>query len=240
MSNFASMKGKRLIIPFIIVILGVIYTYRVNKEHFDRKKLPVVQPRDVSLGNPDMVPEDLANKGIGHRIGRFEFLNQNGENVSLEDVKGKIFVVEYFFTTCLTICPIMNDEMKRVQEKFKGDDNFKILSFTVDPEIDDVQQMKKYASEHNAVDGQWHFLTGDKDKLYELARNSFFVLKPAEARNLGDAGSDFIHTNNFVLVDKELQIRGYYDGTSTEEVDTLMEDIEYLLNEEEYDPKKLY
>ena len=157
--------------------------------------------------------------------------NQNGETVTLNDVKNKIFVAEYFFTTCLTICPIMTEEMTRIQKQFKGNKDVKILSFTVDPETDNVGVMKAYAEKHNAVDGQWHFLTGTKDDLYSLARNSFFVLKPAEAINLGDAGSDFIHTNNFVLVDKELRIRGYYDGTNSEEISVLIKDIELLLNE---------
>lgn len=178
-----------------------------------------------------MVDPELVNQGIGHRINEFSFTNQNGETITLDDVKGKIFVAEYFFTTCQTICPIMTEEMMRVQKRFKGNDEIKILSFTVDPEVDDVEIMSAYAKKHNAVDGQWHFLTGDKKDLYRLARNSFFVLKPAEATNLGDAGSDFIHTNNFVLVDKELRIRGYYDGTSSEEIDVLMEDIELLINE---------
>lgn len=220
------MKYKVITIPLLIIAVGIGITYYKTKENMEKKVLPVIQPRDV---NPEMVPVEISKKGLGHRIGQFEFLNQNRELITLDDVKGKVFVAEYFFTTCLTICPIMNEEMKRIQERFKGNENVKLLSFTVDPEIDTVEQMKSYAVEHNAVDGQWHFLTGEKEDLYSLARNSFFVLKPAEARNLGDAGSDFIHTNNFVLVDQELQIRGYYDGTSTEEVDQLMEDILILL-----------
>lgn len=220
------MKYKVITIPLLIIAVGIGITYYKTKENMEKKVLPVIQPRDV---NPEMVPVEISKKGLGHRIGKFEFLNQNRELITLDDVKGKVFVAEYFFTTCLTICPIMNEEMKRIQERFKGNENVKLLSFTVDPEIDTVEQMKSYAVEHNAVDGQWHFLTGEKEDLYSLARNSFFVLKPAEARNLGDAGSDFIHTNNFVLVDQELQIRGYYDGTSTEEVDQLMEDILILL-----------
>lgn len=220
------MKYKVITIPLLIIAVGIGITYYKTKENMEKKVLPVIQPRDV---NPEMVPVEISKKGLGHRIGQFEFLNQNRELITLDDVKGKVFVAEYFFTTCLTICPIMNEEMKRIQERFKGNENVKLLSFTVDPEIDTVEQMKGYAVEHNAVDGQWHFLTGEKEDLYSLARNSFFVLKPAEARNLGDAGSDFIHTNNFVLVDQELQIRGYYDGTSTEEVDQLMEDILILL-----------
>lgn len=218
----------RVFLTFIVLVVGVFTAYYINKSAQDQKKLPVIQPRDV---NSEMVDPELVNQGIGHRINEFSFTNQNGETITLDDVKGKIFVAEYFFTTCQTICPIMTEEMMRVQKRFKGNDEIKILSFTVDPEVDDVEIMSAYAKKHNAVDGQWHFLTGDKKDLYRLARNSFFVLKPAEATNLGDAGSDFIHTNNFVLVDKELRIRGYYDGTSSEEIDILMEDIELLINE---------
>jgi protein SCO1/2 len=119
--------------------------------------------------------------------------------------------------------------MTRVQEEFKNNLNLQIVSFTVDPEIDTVEQMKRYAQMHSANSEQWHFLTGKKDDLYRLARTSFFLLKPAEVENQGDAGSDFIHTNNFVLVDKNKQIRGYYDGTSEREVDQLIIDIKKLL-----------
>lgn len=121
--------------------------------------------------------------------------------------------------------------MQRVQFEFADNDDVRILSFTVDPEVDTVAQMKRYADSHGAKSGQWHFLTGSKEELYSLARRSFFVLKPAEAQNLGDVGSDFIHTNNFVLVDGLGRIRGYYDGTSKEDVDELMLDIERLLDE---------
>lgn len=218
----------RVFLTFIVLVIGIFTAYYINKSAFDKKQLPVIQPRDV---NSEMVDPALVNQGIGHRINEFSFSNQNGETITLDDVKDKIFVVEYFFTTCQSICPIMTEEMMRVQKKFKGNDDIKILSFTVDPEVDDVKAMNAYAKKHNAVDGQWHFLTGEKKDLYGLARNSFFVLKPAEAKNLGDAGSDFIHTNNFVLVDRELRIRGYYDGTSSKEIDILMEDIDLLLNE---------
>jgi protein SCO1/2 len=125
----------------------------------------------------------------------------------------------------------MNVEMQRVHEAYKKNDEVSMLSFTVNPEIDTVEQMKRYADEHNADSKKWHFLTGEKDKLYELARKSFFVLKPAESENQGDVGSDFIHTNNFVLVDQKMRIRGYYDGTNSKEVDRLIKDIDLLLNE---------
>jgi protein SCO1/2 len=121
--------------------------------------------------------------------------------------------------------------MKRIQKKFTNQTDVRIFSFTVDPDTDTVAQMKRYASAHQAKAGQWHFLTGKKADLYGLARRSFFVLKPAEAQNLGDAGSDFIHTNNFVLIDKQLRIRGYYDGTNPEEVSLLQAHITQLLAE---------
>lgn len=218
----------RVLLTFIILVIGIFTAYYMTKSSQEKKQLPVIQPRDV---NSEMVDPELIDMGIGHRIEEFSFLNQNNEEITLKDVEGKVFVAEYFFTTCQTICPVMTEEMTRVQKEFKGNEDVKILSFTVDPEVDDVEVMNAYAKEHNAVDGQWHFLTGEKKDLYKLARNSFFVLKPAEAQNLGDAGSDFIHTNNFVLVDQELRIRGYYDGTSSEEVDILMEDIQILLKE---------
>lgn len=224
------MKSKAVVlIPLVIVIIGIFFAYRINLKEANKKDLPIIQPNDVKT---EMVDSSLRNTGIGHRIKDFSFLDQNGDELTLDDVKGKVFVVEYFFTTCKTICPIMNDNMILVQKRFKGNPNLDILSFTVDPEIDSVPVMKAYAQEHNAVDGQWYFLTGDKDSLYHLARNSFFVLKPAEARNVGDGGSDFIHTNNFVLIDQELRIRGYYDGTDRKEVETLMDDIDFLLKKE--------
>ncbi len=218
----------RLVVILSIVVIGITVAYLMSKDQLNERKLPVIQPKDLKA---EMVNPELLKVGIGHRIGSFSFANQIGDTVTLDDVKDKVFVVEYFFTTCGSICPVMTAQMTRVQSKFKGQEDLKILSFTVDPETDSVEVMRRYARKHKAVDGQWHFLTGDKDELYSLARNSFFVLKPAEAANLGDAGSDFIHTNNFVLVDQQQRIRGYYDGTSITEVNQLMDDVEILLKE---------
>ena len=218
---------NRVYIFLSIVIVSILVSYllmRPDKTH----KLQIINPVDV---NPEMVDSLVRGKGYGHKIGDFSFTNQAGKTITLDDVNGNVFVAEYFFTTCGTICPKMNQQMQRVQEAYSDEEQLKILSFTVNPEIDTVEQMKLYASGHGAIDGKWHFLTGEKEKLYQLARSSFFVLKPAEAQNLGDAGSDFIHTNNFVLVDKKLRIRGYYDGTSEKEVNNLIKDIEILLNE---------
>jgi protein SCO1/2 len=171
----------------------------------------------------------MLRMGKGHRIGAFRFENQDAKWITNADMKGKVSVVEYFFTTCKSICPIMNTQMQRIQRKFANEQKVRLFSFTVDPATDTVAQMKRCASAHKAKAGQWHFLTGEKADLYALARRSFFVLKPAEAQNLGDAGSDFIHTNNFVLVDQQLRIRGYYDGTNPKEVSLLQVHIAQLL-----------
>lgn len=217
---------KRILALLVLFIIGVTIAYfmMLPKE----KPLPVINPVDLE---EEMVDPEMLRIGNGHRVGNFSFTNQYGETITQNSVKGKVYVAEYFFTTCGTICPKMNEQMQRIQVAFADNNAVRLMSFTVDPLVDTVEQMKRYADGHGAKKGQWHFLTGTKEKLYELARKSFFVLKPAEAANLGDAGSDFIHTNNFVLVDRIGRIRGYYDGTSKAEVDDLIKDIQRLLEE---------
>jgi protein SCO1 len=218
---------KRILALLVLFVIGVTIAYfmMLPKE----KPLPVINPVDLEQ---EMVDPEMLRIGNGHRIGNFSFTNQYGETITQKEVAGKVYVAEYFFTTCGTICPKMNEQMQRVQLAYADNDAIRLMSFTVDPLVDTVEQMKLYADGHGAKKGQWHFLTGSKEKLYELARKSFFVLKPAEAANLGDVGSDFIHTNNFVLVDRIGRIRGYYDGTSKKEVDKLIGDIDRLLAEE--------
>ena len=135
---------------------------------------------------------------MGIKIGAFSLKNQNGEIITQSDVDGKVYVAEYFlYNMSESICPIMNQQMQRIQKVYLREPDLKILSFTVNPAIDTVEQMKRYALQHQANDDQWYFFNGKKKKiLYGLARKSYFVLKPAEAENLGDAGGDFIHTNN--------------------------------------------
>ncbi|TSJ46406.1 SCO family protein [Fluviicola chungangensis] len=217
----------RVLIVALIFIAGVVIAYFLTNPG-DDKPLKIYNPIDVES---EMVDKDLSRKGFGHTIQEFSFTDQTGKPYGSKDLKGKIYVAEYFFTTCGTICPVMNAEMQRVQAAFKGNEDFKILSFTVDPETDSVAQMKIYADSHGADAKQWHFLTGEKKDLYKLARRSFFVLKPAEAQNQGDVGSDFIHTNYFVLVDTQKRIRGYYDGTNPKEVDKLIQDVQQLMEE---------
>jgi protein SCO1/2 len=218
---------KRVLFLIILFAICIPIGYFLIKPK-ENNELPIINPIDVQ---EEMVDPEMLRIGQGHTIGDFSFQNQDNKTITQKDIEGKVFVAEYFFTTCKSICPIMNKQMQRVQQAIKGNSNVKILSFTVDPETDTVAQMKRYATSHNAVKGQWHFLTGKQEDLYSLARKSFFVLKPAEVQNHGDVGSDFIHTNNFVLVDQKKRIRGYYDGTSEKEVSELMTDIKRLLEE---------
>jgi protein SCO1/2 len=219
---------KKILAFGVVVVISIVIAYFMITDTKKSKTPDVLNPIDL---NPETVDQDLLQVGQGHKIGEFSFMNQDGKPFGLRDVKGNVFVAEYFFTTCQTICPRMNDQMQRVQQAFKEEAKFKILSFTVNPEVDTVEQMRRYAQEHHAISGKWHFLTGDKTKLYEVARRYFFLLKKSEVENQGDVGSDFIHTNNFVLIDKEQRIRGYYDGTNPQEVDKLIRDAKLILQE---------
>ena len=218
---------KKILAIFVLLVIFVPLAYFIMNPSVE-KKLPIINPIDV---NQEMVDPTLLQVGIGHRIGSFEFENQDGDIISNKEVQGKIYVAEYFFATCKSICPIMNRQMQRIQSAYEKDNRLKLLSFTVDPDNDTPEQLKKYAINHHYIKGKWHFLTGKKEDLYRLARKSYFVLKPSEAQNLGDAGSDFIHTNNFVLIDQKQRIRGYYDGTNPKEVNQLIHDIGLVLEE---------
>ena len=178
-----------------------------------------------------MVSKELVEENIQfikkyHKIKDFSMKNQNGETITQEFYNDKIYVADFFFTTCPTICPIMTENMGYVQEKIKNDSDVLLLSFSVTPEIDSVEQLKKYALEKNVIDSKWNLVTGNKKDIYNLARTSYLV-----AKTNGDGGKyDMIHTENFVLVDKEKRIRGFYDGTNSKEMDQLLNDINILKN----------
>jgi protein SCO1/2 len=218
------MKIVLALIVLFVLLLPVGYYFNSPKE----KALPILNPVDL---NESTVDPELLRMGHGHKIGTFRFQNEHGETITEKDFSGKVWVAEYFFTSCGSICPKMNVQLQRLQAKFEKEEKLQILSFTVDPDTDVPSRLLAYAEKHNAKTPQWTFLTGEKAQLYELARKSFFLLKPSEVPKHGDAGSDFIHTNNFVLIDTQKRIRGYYDGTSREEVDQLMSDISKLLKE---------
>jgi protein SCO1 len=159
----------------------------------------------------------------------FSFTNQDGRTVTEKDVAGKVYVAEYFFTTCKGICPKMNRNMRLVYDKFKNENNFLILSHTCNPETDSVAQMKKYADSLGVNTSRWIFLTGRKDSLYNMARISYTIDDPAN--NLKDIDDDFLHTQFWALVDRNGDVRKIYDGLKESEVNALMRDAEKLLKE---------
>ncbi len=183
--------------------------------------LPVFQP---SMVDQSLVDSTLHYKKKYHSIVDFELINQNGEKITQDDYKDKIYVADFFFTTCPTICPIMTKNMAQIQNSILEDKDVLLLSHSVTPVIDSVPQLKKYALEKGVVDSKWNLVTGDKKQIYELARKSYLAVK-----NDGDGGPyDMIHTENFILVDKERRIRGFYDGTNKEEIEKLLSDLEIL------------
>lgn len=166
-----------------------------------------------------------------YTVTNFSFTNQNGETVTKNSIKNKIYVTEFFFTTCKTICPIMNTNLEKVYNVFKTDTNFLILSHTVDPETDSVSVLKSYANFRKVTTNNWQFVTGSKRELYNMARKSY-LLDTSEGNGDED---DFVHTQNFALIDKEGHIRGFYDGTIATEIDKLILEINLL--KQEYDFK---
>ncbi len=163
------------------------------------------------------------------RVMPFTFTNQDGKFFTEKEVEGKVFVAEYFFTTCPSICPRMNTNMKVVYEKFKNENNFLILSHTSDPETDSSARLKKYSDSLGVSTDKWIFLTGSKDSLYRQARYSYKIDDPNN--NLQNIEQDFLHSQFFALVDKEGRVKKIYDGLKPSEVNEMMEDIEKLLKE---------
>lgn len=159
----------------------------------------------------------------------FAFINQDGKIITNKDVEGKVYVAEYFFTTCTGICPRMNDNMKLVYEKYKDENDFLILSHTCDPEQDSVTQMKKYAGSLGVNTDRWMFLTGRKDSLYTMARVSYTIDDPAN--NLKSIDDDFLHTQFWALVNRNGDVIKIYDGLKKNEINELIKDIEITLKE---------
>ena len=188
------------------------------------RRLPIYQPAMV---NYELVDSTLQHQKKFHRIDNFSLQNQNGELITQANYQEKIYVADFFFTTCPTICPIMTKNMAAVQEAFLNDPQVMLLSHSVTPQIDSVAQLKKYALEKGVKDQKWNLVTGDKKQIYRLARKSYLAVKED-----GNGGPyDMIHTENFILVDPEKRIRGFYDGTNPDEIQTLLEDIALLKKE---------
>lgn len=212
---------KKLIPTLIIVVIGITITYFM----IDKPKiLKVYNPVDL---NPALVDESVRNVDKFHRVGSFNLTDQDGNQVTENNFKDKIYITDFFFVTCPTICPKMTKQMDRVYHEFEENEDISFLSHTVMPESDSVPVLKEYANEIGASADKWKFVTGDRKQIYNLARKTYFA-----AITEGDGGpDDFVHTENFVLVDKEKKLRGFYDGTSKKDVDRLIVDIYALLEE---------
>jgi len=223
----ASGKGPSFLVR-ILLLLGV-FAAAVTAGYFIIRpgaELPVYHPAQL---DPRLVDPSVRGTSGEHHILDFALVDQSGDTMRLPDVGDRIIVADFFFTTCATICPKMTVQMARVQEAYRDEDRLMLLSHSVTPEIDSVPVLAAYAQLHGADPRRWRLLTGDRKQIYHLARRSYFA-----ALDEGDGGpDDFVHTENFVLVDPQRRIRGFYDGTQPSDVDRLLGDIRKLLDEQE-------
>jgi protein SCO1/2 len=208
-------------LAIVLFVLSVIIVYSIYTLKTPEEKLPVFQPDMV---NAELVDTTVQYIRKYHKIADFELYNQNGDTITQDFYDGKIYIADFFFTTCLTICPIMTGNMLKIQDRIKDDPDIFLLSHTVIPQADSIPVLKQYALEKGIDASKWNLVTGDKQQIYNLARKSYLATKTD-----GDGGPyDMIHTENFVLVDKEKRIRGFYDGTQPKAIDDLMADLKIL------------
>jgi len=219
---------KKLLNNRILVIMASIFlTVSCNKKTEEDEDLPFFNSPEFT---PEWIKTDNPNYNKIHTIPSFTFANQEGQTVTEKAVDGKIYVANFIFTSCASICPKMTDNMKILQDKYLNDSIVLLLSHSVTPEKDNVQVLKDYASEKGCVSGKWHLLTGNKDEIYNIAKKHYFA-----GDSIGYYGklNDFLHTENFILVDGKRRIRGVYNGTLPIEMDRIIEDITTLKKEEE-------
>ncbi|MCF6360035.1 MAG: SCO family protein [Cyclobacteriaceae bacterium] len=182
----------------------------------ENKKLPM-------LGRHEFLDSDSGIDTVFHTVKDFSFIDQDSSLITNSDFDGKIYVSDFFFTSCPSICPLMKVQMLRVYEKYNDNSEVSILSHTIDPDYDNVKVLKDYAERLEVKSNKWHFVTGVKDSIYNIAQTSYYI-------GVRDDGS-FEHSGKFVLVDKQRRIRGVYDGTDEEAVDKLLKDMDILLQE---------
>lgn len=221
MLSFFKDYKKFAIVFGIISIIIVTLIYNTLNTY---KPLDIYAPARVSS---ELVDSTLQYKKKYHTIADFSLTNQNGKTITQKDYEGKIYIADFFFTTCQTICPIMTDNMVEIQKEILNDTDVMLLSHSVTPEIDTVAQLKRYAIKKGVNDKKWNLVTGDKKQIYELARKSYLAVKA----NPLAGPFDMVHTENFMLIDKKKQIRGFYDGTNSEDIDRLLDDIKHLKKE---------
>jgi protein SCO1/2 len=217
-----------VLLVFSIIVISLFYSALKPK-----KTLPIFNPSDVNPELVDTTVQYVANK---HYISDFSFTNQNGKTITQKDYEGKIYVADFFFTTCGSICPKMTNNMVWLQDHLKNNPKVLLLSHSVTPDIDSVPVLKKYAIEKGVIDGKWNLVTGNKKDIYYIARQSYLAVKTGKPSEM----YDMVHTENFVLVDAKRRIRGFYDGTNLDgptehgikNVKQLLEDINWLCAEE--------
>ena len=223
-------KSLRKSLPAIIIFIvfsaiALVVFYQLLSVD---KRLPIYSPSDV---NPKMVDASVKHIQSNHKIADFSLINQNGETITNKAYEGKIYIADFFFTRCQTICIAMAYNMSELQAHYKDDTDIMFLSHSVTPVMDSVSVLKAYADNKGVINGKWNVTTGSKKHIYELARKSYFAVLD---EGNGDE-NDFIHTEQFVLVDKDRRIRGYYDGTEKEDMKKIIADI--VLLKEEYSKK---
>lgn len=207
----------------VMLVLSAIIITAIAQIMTPKKSLRIYQPTQVAA---ELVDTTMQYVKKYHTIPDFSLINQNGKTITQADYDNKIYVADFFFTTCQTICPIMTDHMVKIQESLRDDRQVLLLSHTVTPEMDSVAQLKKYALEKGVDDEKWNLVTGDRKEIYDLARKSYLVAKDNPYEEF-----DLIHTENFVLVDTKKRIRGFYDGTDSDAIDQLLKDIKILEEE---------
>jgi protein SCO1/2 len=219
--NLKPSEWLKIGVLILVFVVGSTAAYQILQP---QPRLPIYNPSDL---NPAVVDDDLERVGRGHRIGDFDLIDQWGNRADSSLLQGKIYVADFFFTTCPTICIDMGANFQRIQETYKDEDRFHLVSHTVMPEIDTVEVMHAYGERMGAIKGKWHLLTGEKRELYRMARREYFAVME---QGTSFDEHDFIHTENVILVDEKKRIRGFYDGTSDLDIDRLIGDIQILLD----------
>jgi len=219
-----SMLYKYRLFIGIFFIFSIITLYLFYVALKPTKSLPIFNPSDV---NPELVDSTVQYISKYHTIADFSFTNQNGKTITQKDYEGKIYVADFFFTTCTSICPKMTSNLVDVQKATMDNPKVMLLSHTVFPEVDNVATLKAYAIEKGVDDKKWNLVTGDKKEIYAMARKSYLAVKMGKPAEL----YDMVHTENLVLVDTKKRVRGFYDGTKKEDIKRLIEDINFLTKE---------
>lgn len=228
-SEVSDYVKKIAILAAILIVPSVFFLLlKTGKNHYNRLEI---------FGPKDPVTHSVNGKEVTdtvyHTVADFNLIGPDSVRISDAVIRDKIYVADFFFTSCKTICPEMSIQMARIQHQFKNDPDVVLLSHTVDPENDTPEVLKQYAVKMRAIPGKWYFLTGEKKDIYDLARHSYFIT----AMEGDGTVDDFIHSEQFVLVDKQRRIRGFYDGTDAFDIKRLMDEIKVLKVEYEQQPE---